>query len=256
MVASVPLPGVSGGGSPTASAVSRSRSPNRARSNPSSASLAACSPLGMIRRSIKPMVPPCSSSDSTATAKAISTSTGRWGVSAGKVCAAATVTAPRIPAQTTTVPSRQPNGIRRKYSISASPCLTRWAKASIWCSDRDSQPVFVCCNSSCLPSGVAIFSCMSSIWGCSLACRLTEAASTASSGATKAVRTSRVTANAAAAISKGAVTPLGVSATLTQISRICTPIIKNTAPSSTSSTVRQFCVSDRRFCGDRSRGAR
>ncbi len=33
-------------------------------------------------------------------------------------------------------------------------------------------------------------------------------------------------------------------------------MVKNTAPSSSSSTVRQFCVSDSRFCGEKSRGAR
>ena len=33
-------------------------------------------------------------------------------------------------------------------------------------------------------------------------------------------------------------------------------MVRNTAPSRTSSTVRQFCESDSRFRGDRSRGAR
>ena len=60
------------------------------------------------------MVPPWISSDIVATAKAMSTSTDRCGVSSGRVCAAATVTAPRIPAHTTTMPSRQPSGSRRK----------------------------------------------------------------------------------------------------------------------------------------------
>lgn len=54
-------------------------------------------------------VPPCSSSVPPATTNPISTSVDRDGVDAGSDCTAATVTAPRMPAHTSSTPSRQPN---------------------------------------------------------------------------------------------------------------------------------------------------
>ena len=54
-------------------------------------------------------VPPCSNSVPAATTNAIRISIDRCGVSFGSDCAAARVTAPRMPAHTSTVPSRQPN---------------------------------------------------------------------------------------------------------------------------------------------------
>ncbi|SIM68110.1 Uncharacterised protein [Mycobacteroides abscessus subsp. abscessus] len=51
------------------------------------------------------MVPPWTARDRAATAKAMKISTERIGVSSGRVWAAATVTAPRIPAHTTIPPS-------------------------------------------------------------------------------------------------------------------------------------------------------
>ena len=69
---------------------------------------------GVSRRTNGPTVPPWMSNDSTATENAISTNNARCGVSSGNVCAAATVTAPRMPAHTTTAPSRHPSGLRSK----------------------------------------------------------------------------------------------------------------------------------------------
>ncbi|SLH17976.1 Uncharacterised protein [Mycobacteroides abscessus subsp. abscessus] len=66
------------------------------------------------RRTSGPTVAPWHNSERVATANATKINSGRFGVSAGRVCAAATVIAPRIPANTTTKPSRGPSGWARK----------------------------------------------------------------------------------------------------------------------------------------------
>ncbi len=79
------------------------------RSSRRSAAPSSGSRAGITQRTSHGRVPPWISSEPIATRKAMKTSSERLGVSEGRVCAAASVTTPRMPAQTTTVPSRQPS---------------------------------------------------------------------------------------------------------------------------------------------------
>jgi hypothetical protein len=85
----------------------------------SAAAAAGSGVAGPTARISRASVPPWISSDPTATTNATSTSSERLGASSGKVCAAATVTAPRMPAHTLIAPARQSRGSHRKNSMSA-----------------------------------------------------------------------------------------------------------------------------------------
>ncbi len=79
--------------------------------------------------------------------------------------------------------------------------------------------------------------------------RFARRASPANSGATYAARIRIVAARAIAARPAACQAPECAVSTSSTIAVSSSPMMRNTAPSSTSSTVRQFCASDRRCCG-------
>lgn len=143
--------------------------------------------------------------------------------------------------------------------MSARVCVTRTAARSRLRSRRRKprkRPSRTACSSLFSPFGALSRSWMSSTRPRSLTPRRARRARTPSRGATYAARTTTVSARAPTAIATAVPTPAWSRSTCSMTPLTCSPIVRKTAPSSSSSTVRQFCESESRCCGDRSRAAR
>ena len=139
----------------------------------------------MTRGSVRPWA----SSVVPATTNAMSTTSGRNGVSSGSDCAAATVITPRIPDQASTTPPRQPKPSDTKKSTSP---IVR-ARCSARRSMRRAENRW-------LTSGSVTRRCIFSSSGRAAAARSASRRSNETSGPMNSIRSTRVSAAAASPI--------------------------------------------------------